>query len=252
MAFLDQLNCYLLIIGNARSGSTLLGAVIDAHPQAVIANESASSGVLWKNLTREQVLARVLRNAGRNAAADRPSQGYTYQIGRPPEAKKELLVAGEKVWNPATLFLHGQHDLIPSPEERLGVPLVFLHCIRNPFDVIATMHTRSGASVADRIRWYFMHCDAASAIRDRLPASRFQDCHHEDLLADPRGEIERVCRFLRLPIDEAHIAAVQDKLFSQPRRTRANIDWKDEDVEAINAGIARFEFLSRHASDSPV
>jgi hypothetical protein len=252
MANLEHLKRFLLIIGNARSGSTLLGAVVDAHPQAVIANESASSGVFWKNLSAEQILADVLNNAGQNAAADRPSRGYTYQIGLPPDAKAELLVAGDKVWNPATLILHGKHALIPSLEDRLGVPLAFLHSIRNPFYVIATMHARSGAPIADRIRWYFMHCDAATAIRDRLRADRFLDCHHEDLLADPRGVVEKLCGFLEIPIDAGHVAAVQRKLFTQPRRTRDNIVWKDEDVRAIRDGMARFECLSRYPADSGI
>jgi hypothetical protein len=252
MANLEHLNRFVLLVGNARSGSTLLGAVVDAHPQAVIANESASSGVFWKNLSAEQILADVIQNAGRKAAMDRPSQGYSYQIGLPPDAKAKLLVAGDKVWNPATLILHGKTELIPSLQDRLGLPLMVLHAIRNPFDVIATMHTRSGAPVSDRIRWYFMHCDAAEAIRARLPADRFLDCHHDDLLADPRIEIERLCRFLDLSIDPDHIGAVREKLFSQPRRTRTLIAWKDEDVEAIKAGIARFEFLSRYTSDCPV
>jgi hypothetical protein len=249
MINLEHLKRFVLIVGNARSGSTLLGAAIDAHPQAVIANESASSNTLWTNLTGAQILADVIENAGMNAASDRSSEGYTYQIGPPPDAKAKLLVAGDKVWNPATLILHGKHDLITSLEARLGLPLVVLHSIRNPFDAIATMHARSGAPIADRIRWYFMHCDAAEAIRERLRADRFLDCHHEDLLADPRGVVEKLCGFLEIPIDAGHVAAVQRKLFTQPRRTRDNIVWKDEDVRAIRDGMARFECLSRYPAD---
>lgn len=43
-----NLTSFLLIVGNARSGSTLLGAAIDAHPSAVISNESTGSWELWK------------------------------------------------------------------------------------------------------------------------------------------------------------------------------------------------------------
>jgi hypothetical protein len=247
MSSLDHLSRFVLIVGNARSGSTLLGAVLDGHPQAVIANESASSMALWRDLSAAQIVADVLDNATRNAAAGRPSEGYSYQIGPPPAAKPALLVAGDKAWNPATLILHGNHGLIPSLEARLGVPVAIIHAIRDPFDVIATMHARSGAPVADRIRWYFMHCEAAAAIRDRLPADRFLDSHHEDLLADPPAAIERLCGFLQLPVDPAHVAAVQARLFDRPRRTRTAVDWQDADVTAIRAGIDRFAFLSRYA-----
>ncbi|NBW87793.1 MAG: hypothetical protein EBR23_13465, partial [Planctomycetia bacterium] len=86
MSSLDHLRRFVLIVGNARSGSTLLGAVLDGHPQAVIANESASSMALWRDLSAAQIVADVLDNATRNAAAGRPSEGYSYQIGPPPAA----------------------------------------------------------------------------------------------------------------------------------------------------------------------
>lgn len=247
MTSLDRIRRFVLIVGNARSGSTLLGAVLDGHPQALIANESASSMALWRDLSAAQILADVVANAALNAATGRPSEGYSYQIGPAPDAKPAPLVAGDKVWNPATLILHGNHDLIPSLEARLGVPVAIIHALRDPFDVIATMHARSGAPVPDRIRWYFMHCDAAAAIRDRLPADRFLDSHHEDLLADPRAAVRRLCEFLQLPHDPGHVAAVQARLFARPRRTRGGVAWRDDDVAAIRAGIARFECLSRYA-----
>jgi len=49
MTFIDtppdpftSVQTFLLIIGNARSGSTLVGSVIDAHPQAVIAKNAVA------------------------------------------------------------------------------------------------------------------------------------------------------------------------------------------------------------------
>jgi hypothetical protein len=40
----------LLILGNARSGSTILGAVLDAHPNMVVANEKLESFHPWYGL----------------------------------------------------------------------------------------------------------------------------------------------------------------------------------------------------------
>ena len=38
-ALLPDLRCFVLIVGNARSGSTLLGAALDGHPRAIVDNE---------------------------------------------------------------------------------------------------------------------------------------------------------------------------------------------------------------------
>lgn len=250
MGMFPHLDGFVLVIGNARSGSTVLGAVLDAHPAMVVANETQASATLWRGLDRTAILGELHGNAAHAAATGRQSEGYSYQIGPGPDAKAEVRVVGDKIWNPATLLLHGDHGLIPSLEERLGVPVRIIHAIRNPFDTIATMHRRSGASLANRTRWYFMHCDAAAAIAERLPGDRYIESHHDDLLATPAVEIERLCSFLGLPLDHDHVAAVLNVLFERPRRTGTTAPWSAADEAAVRAGIARFPSLSRYGASA--
>jgi hypothetical protein len=248
---LADARCFVLIVGNARSGSTLLGAVLDGHPQAVVANETSSSFSFWRNLTRPDILRDVYDNASRMAAEGRLSEGYRYQIGASPASKKRILIIGDKVWNPALLLLHGNPGLLGSLEERLGMPVRLVHAVRNPFDVIATMHRRSGATIADRMRWYFMHCEAAAAMEIRLPPERFLESHHAALLAAPGKELGRLVDFVGLERDGAHLEAVRQKLFSRPRRTAGEVAWKTEDISEVVRRMAEFQFLHRYLEESP-
>lgn len=249
MTQLANLEGMVLVVGNARSGSTVLGAVLDGHSQVVIANETRASANLWRDLEKARILKEIMKNSETNAARGRPSSGYHYQVGLPPSQKPQIRIVGDKIWNPATLLLHGDPHLIPSLEERLGVPLRIIHAIRHPLDAITTMHKRSGAPVRDRIRWYVMHCEATEALRERLPADRYLDSHHEDLLDDPGQEIGRLCRFLGLPVEPDHITAVREKLFPSPRRTRDSVAWAAADLAALRAGIDRYPFLARYGAD---
>jgi hypothetical protein len=242
---------FVLIVGNARSGSSLLGAVLDAHPAAVVANETDGSVNLWRDLAGPEILQLIYETAARNAAAGRPSEGYRYQIGPPPQSKSDIRLAGDKTWNPALLMLHGNPGFLPSLEERLGVPVRLVHVIRNPFDTIATMHRRSGASLEDRTRWYFMHCDAAAALRERLPAARFLDSHHADLLAEPAGELRRLGEFLGLPTCDDHRAAVTRLLYDRPKRTADSVPWTAGQIEGVARRVAQFDFLHRYLEETP-
>jgi len=248
---LASTRCFVMIIGNARSGSTLLGAVLDGHPRAVVANESAASFQLWRGWNGPDILRDVLHNASQMAAEGRLSEGYRYQVGLPPEAKPEPLVAGDKVWNPALLILHGNPHLLSSLEERLGMPVRLIHAIRNPYDVIATMHRRSGAPIEDRIRWYFMHCEAAAAVRSRQPGDRFLEAHHADLVADPAAELARLLAFVALPPDDSHLEAIRGLLFSRPRRSSENIDWQPAQIAEIALRMKDFAFLDRYRGEQP-
>lgn len=247
----DQLKSFLLIVGNARSGSTLLGAAIDAHPCAMISNEAEGSWGLWRGMAREKILTNILQRATRMAVTNRPSEGYHYQIGPSPDAKQHLLVAGDKTWNPSVLLMHGNGDLLSDFEQRLGLPVKILQSVRNPFDVIATMHRRSGLPVRDRIRWFFLHCEATAALSERLPAEKFTVCHHADLLASPEAELKRLCRFLDLASCDAHIAAVKKALLPNPRKTSADIDWDPADVAEIKRRMTGFDTLARYMNESP-
>lgn len=244
----DDLRCFVLIVGNARSGSTLLGAVIDAHPDAMVANETAASVSFWQGMDGPAILGEVRRNAQRMRVADRPSAGYHYRIGGEC-ARASVQVMGDKIWNPATLLLHGDHALLGRLEAALGMPVKIVHAVRNPFDVVATMHRRSGAPIADRIAWYFMHCDAVQAIRANRPSEGYTDVHHEALLSAPEAGIAALCRFLGLEVVAAHVAACQEMFFAQPRLTRQDVRWENAEIRLIVDGIHRYPFLARYAQE---
>lgn len=243
-----KLRAFLFVVGNARSGSTILGAVLDSHPNIVVANETSESSNFWRGSDREAIIAGILHNAEQQAATGRSSSGYKYQLGLPPSRKGDIQIIGDKIWNPALLLLHGDYGLIPSIEERLGVPLIVVHAVRNPYDTIATMHRRSGAPLGDRIRWYAMHCEAAEAISERLTGGSFAHVFHEDLLGSPRETIEKMCRILGVQTDGKQVAAAETLLFRTPHNTRSLVRWAPADLGAIKDLIDRFPWLQRYSN----
>lgn len=248
MSLPPQLQKFLLIIGNARSGSTILGAALDAHPEIVVANETKDSASFWRDLDGAAIFDGIMANAEHQAATGRLSSGYEYQMGLAPSSKHRITVIGDKIWNPSTLLLHGDYELIPSLETKLGVPIVVIHAVRNLFDTVTTMHRRSGAPISDRLRWFSAHCEAVAAIKERLPSSRFLDLYHEDLLLQPEQELTKCCRFLGVPVDAQHIERVRKTLFKEPHATRNHAHWSESEVGAARAVMERFQWLQRYSA----
>jgi hypothetical protein len=240
---------FLLIIGNARSGSTILGAVLDAHPNMVIANETIESGNLWRRLDGKQILEGIFKNAEQQAFDTTRSAVCGHKSQWTPAQKQEVRVMGDKIWNPATLFLHGKFDLIPSLEERVGAPLTVIHACRNPFDVISSMHLKSGAPIGDRIRWYAAHCEAVAAISERLPDNRFLHLHHEELIQRPSEVLQTCCRFLDVPFSEEYLERCKPLLLDSPRQTRRQVSWSTEDSARVKELTKIFSWLKIYSSD---
>jgi hypothetical protein len=240
---------FLLIIGNSRSGSTILGAVLDAHPNMVVANETIESGHLWRGLDGGKILAGIFQNAEQQALESTRSAVCGQKSAWPPFKKKEICVMGDKIWNPATLFLHGKYNLIPSLEKRVGAPVTIIHACRNPFDAISSMHLKSGAPIGDRIRWYSAHCEAVAAISERMPENRFLHVHHEELIQRPSEALHNCCRFLDVPFSEEYLERCKPLLLDSPRQTRRQVSWSPEDSVRVKELMKLFSWLKIYSPD---
>jgi hypothetical protein len=159
------------------------------------ANETSASATYWGGLSQPDIVQELISNSEANLQNNRPSGNYNYGIETSAKHFENIDVIGDKIWNPTLLLLHGNQNLLPHLEKTLGCEVVIVHCVRHPFDVIATMHHRSGASLLNRTRWYFMHCEAAQALIERSDR-KLHTVLHEHLIAHPETEIRKIYRFL--------------------------------------------------------
>lgn len=234
------MDTFALIVGNARSGTTIVGSIVDSHPNMLCANESGASAVFWRGRDRAQIIAEIEENSARNAAEGRQSSGYRYAI--PTPYKGEIGVYADKCFNPALLLLAGDRGLIDRLSDTMQCPVTLVHCVRNPFDVIATMHKRSGAALEDRTRWFFMHADAAMNLLDRgvLPFV----IRHESLVAEPREVSRLMFRYLGQDTDDAHLDRIASVVSTTPKRSRDTVKWAPALIELIEQRLAGYPFLA--------
>ena len=245
-----QIEKFLLIIGNPRSGSTILGAVLDAHPNIVVANETIESGHLWRGQDGGQIQAGIFQNAEQQALASTRFAACGQKSAWTPSKKQDIRVMGDKIWNPATLFLHGKYQLIPSLEERLVAPVHLIHAFRNPFDVISSMRLKSGAPVGDRIRWYSIHCQAVAAIIERMPGNRFLHVQHEDLIQRPSEVLRNCCEFLDVMFSDAYLERCKPLLIDSPRQTRRQVKWTSQEIDHVRELIHSYYWLECYRQES--
>lgn len=234
------LQAFVLVIGNSRSGTSIVGSILDSHPNMLCAHETEASRAFWRDWSRDEIVAEIKANSAGAAENKRPSEGYEYGIQSAPKAQITLLA--DKIWNPALLLLAGDVGLLRGLSETMGTPIKLVHCVRNPFDVIATMHRRSGASLDDRARWYFMHCDAAAALmaRDEAPLHLIRN---EDLTADAEGAAKGLFDWLGYGAEPAHLARVRGVVKPAPNLSRNTVTWPQELIGEIEARARHYTFL---------
>jgi hypothetical protein len=245
---------FVTFLGHARSGHSIVGALLDAHPQVVLSDELDALRYVAGGFGRDRVLAlclKVARDQHRRARRKRGRAGSVYSYAVPGQWQgrhHDLRVIGDSDAGRSVHRLDGD----PAFLERLRgtmapLELRFIHVVRNPYDNIGTMMLRSGRTFESAIERYFGNWAAIERLRHRLPVGAIHTIRHEDLVTSPQAQLAALCAFLDVPAPEPYLEAAAGILFRGPSHTRREVTWTAEQRRAIDAGIADHEGLTGYA-----
>ena len=191
---------YCMFLGNPRSGHTLIGALINAHPEMVLSNELDALAFIEAGYSRRQLFWLIHERDRWFARTGSRWEGYAYKVPGQWQGKFEnLRVIGDKKASRSTLWLEYDLSLLAALEARVQLPLQIFHIIRNPFDNITTMARKSDSGSLDNaIAFYFKICRTAQAVAAIRTSTDFMTVRHEAFIADPEVTLQRMCAFLGL------------------------------------------------------
>jgi hypothetical protein len=245
---------YCLFVGHARSGGSLLGGLVDAHPNAVIADEVDIFPYLEAGFEREQVFHILLERSQHQAKQGRSKAGretqHTFFVPGQWQGRYETLhVIGNRKAGISTQHLRQNPNSYSQLRRFLGekINLKVIFSVRNPFDTVSTMNIRSGRDLMNGIDTYFSNCETIEVLRKSLPSTDFLAVRHEALLASPADELQQMCHFLGLPALPDYIQACSSILYRAPSRSRNKVDWSPELMETVKARVGQYEFLQGYS-----
>lgn len=234
-----------LFVGPPKTGHSLVGALLDAHPRMAIAHESDVVLQLRAGFRRAQIFALILDNARRQAARGRRESGYDYDVPGQWQGRWERLhVIGDKHAEATTLRLLLRPALWRRVEAQLGVPRL-VHVLRHPCDVIASlMRPRSrGLDLAAATDYYFALLAVVPELRRRVGDEHFFELRHEELIAAPAERLAELCRFLGEEAPEDYLRSCTARVFPSARRARDEVAWSAAAIGDIARRAARFDCL---------
>jgi Sulfotransferase family len=246
----DNIRCYCMFIGYPRSGHSLVGSIVDAHPDAVIAHELDALRYVQSRFARRGVLySMILRRDREFGDRGRTWTGYDYSVpGQAQGRFDELLVIGDKRGAASTKRLRDHPELLDRLRGLVAVDVRMVHVIRDPFDTISSMHRRGNEQLATSIDRFFTLCETNAAIRTRDPEAVL-DVRLEGLVADPVGIVRRVSSFLGLDAPQGYLEACARVVFEAPKRTRSEVDWPEHLVDEVEHRMRGYSFLEGYAFD---
>lgn len=246
----EDLRHFCFFIGYARSGHTLVGTMLNAHPEVVIAHELDAVRFVRHRFTRPQLFSLLLRRDQQFGSIGRTWSGYEYEIPDQFQGRFERLrVIGDKRARSSALQIAGDPKLLDRLRTRVRVPIRAVHVTRNPFDNIATEARRRKMSLTDATQWYEQICRAVRDVRPRLDRAELLDLRYESFVSDPAPSLTNLCHFIGVEPDPSYVKACAGIVWPSTNRSRDAVDWTATERQGVERLIHEYEALHSYSFD---
>jgi hypothetical protein len=247
---LDDVEAFCIFIGYARSGHSLIGSILNAHPEVVISHELDAVRFVEKGFSRDQLFALILERDRVFGTMDRTWSGYDYNVAGQFQGRFERLrVIGDKRGRTTALELGRRPELVERLRAKVGVPLRAVHITRNPFDNIAAESVRRKISLGAATEWFEQSCRGVAAARPRLAPGELIDLAHEKFSEDPTRSIIELCAFFGVEAYPSFVGDAASIVWPGTRKRRDAVSWSAEERGAVEALIDRYDFLHQNTFD---
>ena len=276
---IDGVETFLLFVGWPRSCHSIIGSMLDAHPNAVVANEyfifrklskneepSINKNKLFRALYRNTYTS-VVNKGWRDPRSD--GKGYTLNIKNSWQGRfTELKLIGDKSADITVKGYMKDGQEIKKLYQQLAasvkVPIKVLQIIRNPLDMIAThtlykncheKHKKLKATPTHKYRNFkglkqtvSTIVNISKAVMTMIPDLGLSplEVHCEDLIADPAKTLSDICRFLDLECPADYLKMCVDKTFKTVSESRHTVDWDPNTLPLFIKELRTFPFFQRY------
>ena len=281
-----DLRTFVLFLGFGRTGHSIVGSLLDAHPDIIIAHEYSVLKDINKEFTSNKdwlllLFNRLYSNSRRSVLSGWRSENMDrkgYTLGMAGNSWQgtfhQLRVIGDKSGG-MTAKVHARDStrckrLVEQLNSSLGVPVEAIHVVRNPYDTIATsvLLDKGGArglvkaknsSQADNYNYTakvtgtyvknFMEATfLAHRVTHQCPIS-VHTIHLVDLIHKPRSIMRELCDAVHVECYSDYLDMCEEKVFKSLSKTRNLVEWSQRHIETVANLIKRYPEFSRYSFD---
>jgi len=253
-----SVHTFVIFLGIGRSGTTLLGALLDAHPNMVIARQQNIFKYLYPfSFSRERIFRLLVKNAFDQASGGNPGGGgYTYAVAGQFQGNSDRIeVIGDKSMAAQSVeWLTARPELIERLIGTIKTRVKILHVIRNPFDTIARRSLRRRVSLEKISREYFALSHQMRGLFTRIESNGTLQVgriplHLEDLIRSPEEELSKICESLGVQPLPSYLEACSGIVHAKPRLAREEVSWPVPLIREIQLETESLPWLKRYSFD---
>jgi hypothetical protein len=248
----DGVNAFCLFVGHSRSGSSLVGSLLSAHPSIVISHELDALRYVQLGFRRDQLFHSILQRDAEFAARNRLTKsGYTYEVpGFSQGQFAKLRVIGDKKAGNTANRIRRYPGLLDRLRGSTGVPLRIIYLARNPYDTITTMARKSGKGLGPAGARFVEQCETVQQLHAAIGDEEFSAVRYESLVADPAMCLERLCRFLGVEAGPEYLRACSSIVYPPSLLRRHQGEWDGARIAELGDQLRRFPLLDGYSYET--
>ena len=276
---------FLMFIGYPRSGHSIVGSCIDAHPDAIVAHEFnlmaklMQPAVLQFYRNRTVLFNYIYQNSFKQSllgwrspeqTLDKKGYSLTISSNHSWQGKfQQLRLIGDKSGG---LTAHSYRD---SPQSFISaynelskivqVPIKVLHVVRNPYDIIATKLSyrlserrgKKGNFSAQRpvtnprqIMQAVKSLEAeVKAVQGSIDALKLEtlELHYVDFILETISTMVKICNFLNLKCSKRYLQMCDNVAYNKPSKSRDQVVWTKTSRQYVDQLIKDYSFFKRYS-----
>lgn len=273
---------FLQFAGFPRSGHSLIGSLIDAHPGAVVSHELDIIGLVDAGWSRRDILALIGSESAAFMEHGRYWNGFAYVVPRQFNGEAAApTIMGDKKGDWAVRRVQDDPALLDRLHGIMDMPCKWLLVVRNPFDNIATMSLRrggaydrlrisspdpatfraalkaeAGKTIADHaddamIEDFINLCRGVAMMQARIDPQDWLGVGYEGFVREPLEGLGRILDFTGLPRDDGFMRDAASIVRAGGNHSRNAVAWSDAQIRRVRDAIAEFDFLSLAEQGEP-
>ncbi len=260
---LQSVKNFTIFLGHPRSGHSVIGAALDAHPNACIANEANAlrAGYMDPESTMTYLLNHRRRNAKEHKWHTEHWQklGFDYRIPGQGINDEPLYVIGDKKAGGSirTIKKYGfgfVQNFIDNLKS-IGMGMKVIVVIRNPYEVITSLYTRGlMAGITPKaqlgklhkmVKYYEVNCKVLESV---LPLVDYHLIYHEDFVLASRQHMIDLLAFLDLEPYPDYLDRCCSVFWTEARKGRYDVEeqWTEQNIAEVKRVMSRFDILYRY------
>lgn len=252
-ALFKDVEAFCLFIGHNKSGTSMLGALLDAHPNVILSDEVRALEYAAAGFRREQIFHLLVRGSRREFLKGRVTARrltpYSYLVpGQWQGRYSTLRIIGDGAAGSTTRRFAADPALLPRLQRVMApVQVRFIQVIRNPYDPISVSIVRGGRSFEGAVAHYFSNCETLVSLRAQLNDAALLAVRYEDFVRQPEEHLTRLCRYLGIEAEDDYVQACRSILRPAPDRSRDMVRWDSKWIDAVKEKIAQYDFLEGYS-----